>query len=101
MVLTLSTQDNGKLSQQLKSNFEKTIKCNKYQLKVTTERQNEYLDYLSNPSFQGVSRLFVSSSEGNAVRTRHTRYFLPSIETKDGNIFINGKTILINHEKMI
>ena len=34
-VVTLSTQDNAKLLQQLKSDFEKTINWNKYQSKVT------------------------------------------------------------------
>ena len=30
-VVTLSTQDNAKLLKQLKSDFKKTINCNKYQ----------------------------------------------------------------------
>ena len=35
--VTLSTQDNAKLLQQLKSGFQKTINWNKYQTKVLTE----------------------------------------------------------------
>ena len=57
-VVTLSTQDNAKLLEQLKSGFKRTINWNKYQAKVSTERQNQYLNYLIDPSFQGVNRLY-------------------------------------------
>ena len=42
-VLTLSTDDNGKLSQQLKSGFKRTINWNKYQSKVKMQAQSRYL----------------------------------------------------------
>ena len=50
-VLNLSTQDDTKLLQQLKFEFKGAINCNKYQSKVTTEAQNQYLDYLIDSSF--------------------------------------------------
>ena len=58
-VVTLSTQDNTKLLQ-LKSGFKRTINWNRYQLKVSPERQNQYLDFLIDPSFQGVNTIFYS-----------------------------------------
>ena len=58
-VVSLSIQDNAKLLEQLKSGFKRTINWNKYEPKVTSEQQNQYLDFLTNPSFQGVNRLFV------------------------------------------
>ena len=58
-VVTLSTKDNEKLLQQLKSGFKKTISWNKYESSIKTFAQNRYLNYLINPSFQGVNRLFV------------------------------------------
>ena len=39
-LVTLSTQDNAKLLQQLKSGFKRAINWNKYQTKKSTERQN-------------------------------------------------------------
>ena len=39
-VVTLSTQDNAKLLEQLKSGFKRTVNWNKYQPKVSPERQN-------------------------------------------------------------
>ena len=38
-VVTLSSQDNVKLLDQLKSGFKRTINWNKYQSKVSTERK--------------------------------------------------------------
>ena len=51
-VVTLSTQDNAKLLQQLKSGFKRIINWNKYESSVKTLAQNRYLNYLINPSFQ-------------------------------------------------
>ena len=64
-VVTLTTDNNTKLLQQLKSGFKRTINWNKYQSKVSVERQNQYLDYLIDPSFQGANRLFVLSFENH------------------------------------
>ena len=68
-VVTLSTKDNEKLLQQLKSGFKKTISWNKYESSIKTFAQNRYLNYLINPSFQGVNRLFVLSFENENDRT--------------------------------
>ena len=74
-LVTLSTQDNAKPLKQLKSGFKRIINWNKYQPKVTIERQYHYLDYFIDPSFQGVNKLFVLSLEDKANRTGQTRYF--------------------------
>ena len=47
-----------KLLQQLQPKSKRTINWNKYQLKVSIERPDQYLNYLIDPSFQGVNRLF-------------------------------------------
>ena len=62
LVFTLSTQDNATLLQQLKSILKEQLSgINKYQSKLTTERQNHHLDFLIDPSFRGVERIFVLS----------------------------------------
>ena len=68
-VVTLSAKDNEKLLQQLKSGFKKAISWNKYESGIKAFAQNRYLDYLINPSFQGVNRLFVLSFENENDRT--------------------------------
>ena len=40
--LALSTQDNARLLQQLKSDFKRTINWNKYQSKLTIQERNQY-----------------------------------------------------------
>ena len=89
-VVTLPTKDNEKLLQQLKSGFKKTISWNKYESSIKTFAQNRYLNYLINPSFQGVNRLFVLSFENKNDRTSHSTYYLPKVEIKDYNVMIDG-----------
>ena len=62
-VVTLSTQDNAKLLQQLKSGFIRIINWNKYESSPKTYAENRYLNHLINPNFLGVNRLFVLSFE--------------------------------------
>ena len=85
-VVTLSTQDNAKLLEQLKSGFKRTINWNKYQSKKSIERQNQYLDYLIDPSFQGVNKLFVLSFEYEAQRISYKRYYHPTVEIKNYHV---------------
>ena len=68
-VVTLSTQDNAKLLQQLKSGFKRTVNQNKYESNIKTFAQNRYLNHLINSCFQGVNRPFVLSFENENDRT--------------------------------
>ena len=90
-MVTLSTQDNAKLLQQLKSGFRRTINWNKYQSDPKTYAQSSYLNHLINPSFQGVNRLFVLSFENENDRTSHSNYYLPKVEMKGYNVMNNVK----------
>ena len=68
-VVTLSTQGHAKLLQQLKSGLKRTINQNKYKSDPKTYAQNQYLNHLVDPSFQGVNRLFELSFENENDRT--------------------------------
>ena len=83
-VVTLSTQDNAKLHQRLKSGFRRTINWNKYQSNPKTYAQNIYLNHLVDPSFQEVNRL---------VLTSQSTYYLPKAQIKDYNFMIDGKKL--------
>ena len=80
-VVTVSTQDNAKLMQQLKSRFKHTINWNKYHSKPLNA-PNPYLDLLINPSFQGVDTLFVLPFNDNDSRIGHSRYYLFNCKSK-------------------
>ena len=92
-VVTLSTQDNAKLLQQLKSGFRRTISWKKYQSHPKTYAQNRYLNHLVNPSFQKVNGIFVLYFENENDRTSHSNYYLPKVEIKDYNVMIGGKNV--------
>ena len=65
-VVTLSQQDNAKLLEQLQSCFKRVINWNKYLSKPELLAPNPNLNNLVEPSFQGVSRLFVLAFENDA-----------------------------------
>ena len=90
-VVTLSTQENTKFLQQLKSSFKTVINWNKYLTKPELLAQNPNLNHLVEPCFQGVNRLFVLAFENDDDRRSNDQYYLPTVEIKDYNIVINGE----------
>ena len=90
-VVTLSTQENTKFFQQLKSGLKRVINWNKYLSKPELLAQNPNLNHLVEPSFQGVNRLFVLAFENDDDRASDDEYYLPTVEIKDYNIMINGE----------
>ena len=90
-VVTLSTQENTRFLQQLKSGFKRVINWNKYLSKPELLAQNPNLNHLVQLSFQGVNKLFVLAFENDDDRTGYNEYYLPTVEIKDYNIMINGE----------
>ena len=90
-VVTLSTQDNSKLLQQLKSGFKRTVSWKIYLSKPKLLTRNPNLNHLVEPSFQGVNRLLALAFENDAQRTSHSGYYLPNVEIKNYNVMINGE----------
>ena len=63
LVVTLSTEDDNKFLEQLKTGIKRTIKWNKYRAEMTNQAKTNNLDYLINPVFNKVNILFVISFE--------------------------------------
>ena len=77
-VVTLSKENDTNLLEQLKSGFKKTIKWNKYRSCLTVQPQNSNLNYLIDPTFTNVNRLFALSFQRIAAEnntTKDHRYF--------------------------
>ena len=56
--------------------------------------RNQNLNYLIEPSFQGLNKLFFLAFEhdnDNDRRISNKRYYIPNIEIKDYNVLIDGK----------
>ena len=75
----------------MRSGFKRVINWNKYLSRPALLAQNPNLNYLIDPSFQGVNRLFVLAFENDAQRNVHSGYYLPNVEIKNYNVMINGK----------
>ena len=107
-VVTLSAENDNKLLEQLKSGFKRSIKWNKYMLQMSNQNKNN-LNYLIDPTFSNVNRLFVLSFENEDDRTSYYKYYVPSVEIKDYNVLIDGnaffelpvKNIEETYEKII
>ena len=97
-VVTLSKENDIKLLEKLKSGFKKTIKWNKYRSQMTIQNNNNNLNYLIDPTFINVNRLFVLSYERikeNNVKKDHrdsfSHYYVRKVQIKDFNVLMDGK----------
>ena len=57
VLVTLSTKDDNKLLEQLKTRFNRTIKQNKYRLEMTNQTKTNNLNYLIDPTFAKVKSI--------------------------------------------
>ena len=97
-VVTLSKENDTMLLEQLKPGFKKTIKQSKYRSQVSIQNNNNDLNYLIDPKFTNVNRLFVLSFEridDNNIkkdyRDSFSHYYVQKVQIKDFNVLINGK----------
>ena len=94
--VTLSKGDDNKLSSQLKSGFKRVIAWNKYLSQVSDQSINNNLNFLIDPTFTNVSRLFVLSFKNDAAnrdnRASNSTYYLPKVQMKDFNVIIDKKS---------
>ena len=94
-VASLSEENDIKLLEQLKSEFKRTIKRNNYKSQMTIQPQNNNLNYLVDPTFTNVNRLFVLSFPRNNntdSRNTYSNYYVPKVKISDFNVLIDGKS---------
>ena len=102
-IVTLSSEDNVKLSKLLSKDFKRSIYWNEYKIipnKIVNIANNggEYhLRELLDPSYQGVKRLFVVAYNNTAGNDGHVsidsfrKYFLPRVKIENYNIESDGR----------
>ena len=97
-VVTISKENDIKFLEQLKLGFKRTVKWNKYRSQMTVQNNNNNLNYLIDPTFTNVNRLFVLSFERieeNNVKKDHrdssSHYYVPNVEKNDFNVLIDGQ----------
>ena len=91
-VVTLSTKDDNNFLEQLKSGFKRTIKWNKYRSEMTNQTKTNNLNYLIDPTFNKVNRLFVLSFESEEDRTSFSNYYTLKVEVIDFNVLVDGES---------
>ena len=60
-------------------------------IKSNNTDTNQYLDYLTDPSFQWGNGLFVLLFGNIAHQTSYPRYFSPNMKVKDYNVMNGGE----------
>ena len=101
-IVTLSAEDNAKLSKLLSEGFKRTVYWNEYKVignkivEIAANNEEKYIRELLDSSWQGVKRLFVlvyNNSEGdNKVSVdSFKKYSLPRFKIENYNIKIDGR----------
>ena len=100
--ITLSIEDNAKLSKRLGVGFNRTIYQNKYKVtynrirEIADDNEEKYIRELLDSSYQGVKRLFVLAYDNTAGNNQVSidsfkKYFLPRVKIENYNIEIDGR----------
>ena len=90
-VVTLSAGNDNKRLEQLKTGFKRTIKWKKYRSEMSNQTKNNDLNYLIDPTFTNVHRLFVLAFTNKDNRSSFSEYYVPKVEIKDYNVLIDQK----------
>ena len=59
---------------------------------MSNQTRNNSLNFLIDPTFTKVNRLFVLSFANKDDRTSFSKYYTPRVEIKDFNVLIDGKS---------
>ena len=101
-IVTLSAEDNAKLSKLLSDGFKRAVYWNKYKVidnkvvEVPANNEEKYITELLDSSYQGVKRLFVLIDDNTAGNDQVSidsfkKYFLPRVKIENYNIEIDGR----------
>ena len=103
-VVTLSTEDNAKLTKQLSERFKRYVYWNKYKVivnkvvAITAAIAEQHIRELLDSSYQGVKRLYVLAYDNTAGNNQVSidsfkKYFLPRVKIENYNIEIDRRNV--------
>ena len=72
--VTLSSEEDNELLNQLKLGSKRTLKWNKYMSQMSNQTANNNLNYLIDPTFSNVNKLFALSFENEEDRNSFSNY---------------------------
>ena len=103
-IVTLSAEDNAKLSKLLSERFRRSVYWNKYKVipnkivEIFANNEEKYIRELLDSSYQGVKRLFVLAYNNTAGNNHVSvdsckKYILPRVKIENYNIEIDGRNL--------
>ena len=90
-VVTLQAEYGNKLYEELKTGITIDFTWNKYRSQIVSQPATNNLNYLIDPIFNNVNRLFVLVFENDEDRTKYDKYYKPTVEIKDYNVILDGQ----------
>ena len=106
-IVTLSAEDNVKLSKLLSEGFKRSVYWNEYKISdnilihITDNNEEKTIRQLLDSSYQGVKTLFVIAYNNKECDNKvsidsYEKYFLPRVKIENENIEIDGKNFIIS-----
>ena len=90
-VVTLQTQYQNQLYKDLKTGISIDFKWSKYRSQMINQTAANNLNFLIDPTFNNVNRLFVLTFANEEDRRSLPNYYTPTVEIKDYNVIIDGE----------
>ena len=87
-VVTLQIEYENKLYEELKTGITIDLTWNKYRSQMINQPATNNLNYLIDPTFNNVNRLFVLAFENEEDRSSYSKYYIPTVEIKDYNVIL-------------
>ena len=91
-VVTLQAEYEKKLYKELKTGITIDFTRSKYRTQVINQTAINNLNYLIDPTFNNVNRLFVLAFLNEEDRSSFSKYYTATVEIKDYNVILDGQT---------
>ena len=91
-VVTLQTRYQNQLYKDIKTGISIDFKWSKYISQMINQTATNNLNFLIDPTFNNVNRLFVLAFPNEEDRRSFSKYYTPTVEIKDYNVIIDGES---------
>ena len=90
-VVTLQTEYQNQLYNELKTGISIDLTWNKYRSQMINQTATNNLNFLIDPTFNNINRLFVLAFPNEEDRRSFSKYYTPTVEIKDYNVIMDGE----------
>ena len=82
-IVTFSINNNIQFLENIKQRFKRKISWNEYRSEITTQPENNNLDYLIDPAFTDINRLFLlllKNGNNDPTKDSFDKYYMPLVD---------------------